>query len=204
MNDEMLLTRLNLINDEYLALMPLRHEVTIGNVIPISMPKLWELKDAYISFMPKVEITTHAFNVSDFNFAIRDFENRLFLSETSIFSYTKTQVSVFFQTFRGKETKKILLNGFPGVYKFDFRVQLARFLPKDANIIDITISSGESSLLVVFLPRVFTSKGKHCCPLLTVDTKTGETSSKRINFYPNTYNPLLGWTFKEEMGEFMF
>ena len=111
---------------------------------------------------------------------------------------------MFYQTFRGKKTKKILLNGFSGASRFDFQIQLTRFLPKDANIIDITISNGKSSLLVVFLPRVYTPKDKHRCSLLTVDTKTGETSSKRITFHSSTYNPLLGWTYDEEIEAFHF
>ena len=102
------------------------------------------------------------------------------------------------------KTKKILLNGFYGASRFDFQIQLTRFLPKDANIIDITISYGDSSLLVVFLPRVYTPKDKHRSPLLTVDTKTGETSSKRITFHPSTYNPLIGWIYDEEVEAFMF
>ena len=169
--------------------------------------------DAIVESMTtKLDITTHAFDVLDFNSAIKDFEKRIFCVEsifsysgTSIFSYSGTQVSVFYQTFRSNgKTKKILLNGFYGASRFDFQIQLTRFLPKDANIIDITISCGNASLLVVFLPRVYTPKEKHRCPLLTVDTKTGETSSKRITFHPSTYNPLIGWIYDEEVEVFMF
>ena len=157
-----------------------------------------------VSMATKLDLTTHAFGVLDFNSAIKDFEKRLPRVE-SIFSYSRTQVSVFYQTFgpNGK-TKKILLNEFYGASRFDFQIQLTRFLPKNANIIDITISYGDSSLLVVFLPRVYTPKDKHRCPLLTVDTKTGETSSKRITFHPSTYNPLIGWIYDEEVEVFMF
>ena len=162
------------------------------------------IANAFVTAMTtKVDITTHAFDVLDFNSAIKDFERRL-LCRSSIFSYSETQVSVFYQTFRRNKTKKILLNGFSGASRFDFQIQLTRFLPKDANIIDITISNGDSSLLVVFLPRVYTPKDKHRCPLLTVDTKTGETSSKRINFHPTTYNPLIGRIYDEEVEVFLF
>ena len=201
----MLLSRLELINDEFIALMRTRiGSIVDGFYTPMTMARLRSIKDEFIASVPKVGITTHAFDVLEFNFAIKDFEKRLFLGGTSIFSYSKTQVSVFYQTFRGKKTKKILLNGFSGASRFDFQIQLTRFLPKDANIIDITISNGDSSLLVVFLPRVYTPKDKHRCPLLTVDTKTGETSSKRITFCPSTYNPLLGWTYNEEIEVFQF
>ena len=183
-------TRLGLIMDEFDTPMTTRLDFDL-------------IKDEFIASMPKLDIITHAFDVLDFNSAIKDFEKRL-LCGTSIFSYSGTQVSVFYQTFRGKKTKKILLNGFSGASRFDFQIQLTRFLPKDANIIDITISNGDSSLLVVFLPRVYTPKDKHRCPLLTVDTKTGETSSKRITFHPSTYNPLLGWTYDEGIEAFMF
>ena len=162
------------------------------------------IEDEFVASIPKLDIITHAFDVLDFNSAIKDFEERLLCRTSSIFSFSGTQVSVFYQNLRGKKTKKILLNGFSGASRFDFQIQLTRFLPKDANIIDITISYGNASLLVVFLPRVYTPQEKHRCPLLTVDTKTGETSSKRITFRPSTYNPLLGWTYEEEIGDFMF
>ena len=181
-------TRLGLIMDEFDTPMTARFNL---------------IKDEFIASIPKLVIITRAFDVLEFNSAIKDFEERL-LCVGSIFSYSRTQVSVFYQTFMRKKTKKIFLNGFSGASRFDFQIQLTRFLPKDANIIDITISNGKSSLLVVFLPRVYTPKDKHRCFLLTVDTKTGETSSKRITFHSSTYNPLLGWTYDEEIEAFHF
>ena len=153
-------------------------------------------------FVPRFKITTHAFEMVDFRSATKDFEKRLSL-EKPIFHYSETQVAMFYKNpkKRARKTKRILLRGFYGASWFDFQIQLARFLPKDAQIIDITISYGNSSLLVVFLPRVFTPKiGKnHHCPLLTVDIKTGEIFSEHIRFRPSTYNPPI-----EETKDFLF
>ena len=143
-----------------------------------------------------LDITTHAFDMVDFIFATKDFEKRLFL-EKPIFHYSNTQVAVFYKNKnprkKVKVTKKILLNGFYGASWFDFQIQLTRFLPKDSQVIDITISYGNSRLVVVFLPRVFTpKKGKdHQCQLLTVVTKTGEATFGFTTFRPSTYNPRI-------------
>ena len=141
-------------------------------------------------------ITTHAFNMVDFIFAAKDFQKRLYLEE-SIFYYPNTKVEVFYKNKnprkKVKVTKKILLNGFHGASWFDFQIQLTRFLQKDSQVIDITISHYDSSLVVVFLPRVFTPKKRkgHQCQLLTVDTKTGESTCGFTTFQPSIYNPRI-------------
>ena len=142
------------------------------------------------------ETTTHAFDMVDFILATKDFQKRLSLEE-SIFYYPNTKVEVFYKNKnprkKVKVTNKILLNGFHGASWFDYQIQLTRFLPKDSQVIDVTISYGNSRLVVVFLPRVFTPKmGKnHQCQLLTVDTKTGETTFGFTTFRPCIYNPLI-------------
>ena len=153
---------------------------------------------------PILEITTHAFDMVDFILATKDFQKRLFFKEP-IFNYSKTNVAVFYKNKnprkKVKKTKKILLRFFFGASWFDFQIQLTRFLPKDAKVIDIIISHCNSRLVVVFLPRVFTPKieRNHHCQLLTVDVKTGKTSPGYTTFRPSTYNPLI-----EETKDFMF
>ena len=138
--------------------------------------------------------TTHAFNMVDFILATKDFEKRLSL-EKPIFYYQNTEVAVFYKYLKKNKgrTKKILLRGFCGASWFDYQIQLVRFLPKFAQVIDISVSYGYSILLVVFLPRAFTPRiGKrHHCPLLTVDIKTGESFFELVRFRPSTYNPRI-------------
>ena len=139
-------------------------------------------------------VTTHAFNMVDFILVTRNFEKRLSLKKP-IFYYSNTIVEVFYKNPSKKKgkTKKILLTGFCGASWFDFQIQLTRFFTRVCKVIDITISLDYSKLIVVFLPRVYTSKiGKnHHCPLLTVDTKTDESYSENIIFSPSTYNPRI-------------
>ena len=137
-------------------------------------------------------VTTHAFNMVDFIMAAKDFGEKLALRK-SVFCYSKTRLQVFFKN-KGKSKKcKIHLKGFKGASWFNYQIQLTRFLPKNAEIIEITILHACYEMVVVFLPRVFVQKKqrKYKCPLLTVDTKTGEATWGTNSFYPSIYNPIV-------------
>ena len=101
-------------------------------------------------------VTTHAFNMIDFMFAVKDFCKRLSLSK-SIFHYQDTMLQVFFSRRKGKNKEcMIFLKGFEGASWFDYQIQLTRFLQKDAKIIEVSIihnyaKTNFSKMVVVFL-----------------------------------------------------
>ena len=139
-------------------------------------------------------LTTHAFNMVDFMLAAKDFSKRLALCK-SVFYYPNTRLEVFFERKKDKRKKcKIHLKGFKGASWFDYQIQLAWFLREDTNIIEISIIHNYYKMVVVFLPRTsFKPRGRrrYKCPLLTVDTKTGNKTWGTNSFNPSTYNPLI-------------
>ena len=138
-------------------------------------------------------ITRHAFNMVDFMVLTKDFQNRLYLSE-SIFCCPETRLEVFYKNKSTRAKRVMHLVGFRGASWFDYQIQLTRFFPKVARIIEITVVHDDSKMVVVFLPRVFVQKRARIykCPLITVYTKTGEyVINDMAGFYPSTYNPRI-------------
>ena len=137
-------------------------------------------------------ITAHAFNMVDFILLTKKVQQLLSLSE-SIFYYPETKLEVFYKNKNSRKKCKIHLNGFEGASWFDYQIQLTRFLPKNAKIIEITIIHHDSKMVVVFLPSVFVQKRQRIykCSLLTVDTKTGDATWGTNSFTPSTYNPRI-------------
>ena len=147
-------------------------------------------------------ITRPAFNMVDFMLVAKDIQKRLSLSE-SIFHYPETRIVVFYENKKRGKKCMMRLEGYEGASWFDYRIQLIRFLPKNAKIIEITIFHKDSKIVVVFIPRVFVQKisKKYNCPVLDVDTKTGDSTRSTSSLIPSTYNPRM---VKPEDDEYLF
>ena len=131
--------------------------------------------------------------MADFMLVAKSLQKGLLLSE-SIFHYPKTKIEVFHEGKKKKGKKCMIhLQGYEGASWFDYQIQLTRFLPKNAKIIEITIIYKHIKMVVVFIPRVFVQKRKrkYKCTLLTVNLKTGDSTLGTTSFTPSTYNPRL-------------
>ena len=138
-------------------------------------------------------VTKHAFNMVDFILLTKDFQKGFALSK-SVFCYPERRMEVFYKNASTRKKCKIHLNGFEGASWFDYQIQLTRFLPKNAKIIEITIFHNDYKMVVVFLPRVFVQKRirAYKCSLLSVNLKTGEArNGTTSSFRPSIYNPRV-------------
>ena len=149
-------------------------------------------------------ITVATSDVVDMYFTFKAFEKKF---KISIFSCPDVEICIFYKKFGKKGgLRELRLNGSEGNTKFDFQVQVARFIPSFSNVIHIRVKlRGNVELFIVFLPKFFVLDRTCIFKVLVVDTKSGRVIHSRLcKIWPSDLNKIRDDYFAKPFSELFF
>ena len=143
-------------------------------------------------------------DVVDMYFAFKAFEKKF---KISIFSCPDVEIWIFHKK-PGKKgcLRELRLNGSEGNTKFDFQLQVARFIPSFSNVIHIRVRlRGNVELFIAFLPKFFVLDRSCIFKVLIVDTKSGRVIRSSFGeIWPNEVPRIRDDYFAEPFSQLFF